>query len=286
MIKQRRLLLCTDMDRTLIPNGTQPEHPDARHRFRAFCSHDDVVLAYVTGRHSKMVQKAIKNYQLPEPDFAITDVGSKIFKIEQGKWLEIEQWQQEIGSSWNGHSSLEIKGMLSSIDELLLQESDKQNIHKVSYYLPLFVDQNAIIERISALLKPQSIKVSILWSIDELKNIGLIDVLPENATKLHAIEFLQKQLAYQDSETLFAGDSGNDLPVLISHVQSVLVDNASDEIKTCSLQMAQEKGHQDSLYLAKPIKCGMNANYSAGVLEGVAHFAPQFAELLQSDEQS
>lgn len=286
MSKSRRLLLCTDMDRTVIPNGIQPEHPDARNRFRSFCSNEDVVLAYVTGRHSKLVQKAIKNYHLPEPNYAITDVGSKIFKVDQGQWLELEQWQQEIDSSWNGYNHLQIKEILSEIDNLLLQESDKQNIHKVSYYLPLFVDQNAVIEHISSLLKPKNIKASVLWSIDELKNIGLIDVLPENATKLHAIEFLQRELAYTDSETVFAGDSGNDLPVLISAVQSVLVDNASDEIKTCSLQMAQENGHQDSLYLAKPTTCGMNANYSAGVLEGVAYFAPQFTDLLQAEEES
>ena len=29
-----RLLLCTDLDRTLIPNGPQPESPRARAAFR------------------------------------------------------------------------------------------------------------------------------------------------------------------------------------------------------------------------------------------------------------
>ena len=46
-----RLLLCTDLDRTLIPNGPQPESPGARDRFAALAGSPHVVLAYVTGRH-------------------------------------------------------------------------------------------------------------------------------------------------------------------------------------------------------------------------------------------
>ncbi len=32
------LLLCTDMDRTVIPNGAQPEHPRTRSAFRLFAN--------------------------------------------------------------------------------------------------------------------------------------------------------------------------------------------------------------------------------------------------------
>ena len=46
-----RLLLCTDLDRTLIPNGTQPESPRARELFKRLVSHEEVTLVYVTGRH-------------------------------------------------------------------------------------------------------------------------------------------------------------------------------------------------------------------------------------------
>ena len=63
-----RLLLCTDMDRTIIPNGHQPEHPDARERFRQLCSLPAVKLVYVTGRHLQLVEQAIADYNLPEPD--------------------------------------------------------------------------------------------------------------------------------------------------------------------------------------------------------------------------
>lgn len=46
-----RLLICTDLDRTLIPNGPQPESPKARALFRRLVSREEVTLAYVSGRH-------------------------------------------------------------------------------------------------------------------------------------------------------------------------------------------------------------------------------------------
>lgn len=62
-------------------------------------------------------------------------------------------------------------------------------------------------------------------------------MLPRNATKLHGIEFLQQRLGYGHSEVIFAGDSGNDLPVLVSPIPSVLVANASAELKQQELQL-------------------------------------------------
>ncbi|MEJ2621733.1 MAG: haloacid dehalogenase, partial [Candidatus Thiodiazotropha sp.] len=32
-----KLLLCTDLDRTLIPNGSQPESAGAREAFKQLC---------------------------------------------------------------------------------------------------------------------------------------------------------------------------------------------------------------------------------------------------------
>ena len=54
-----RLLICTDLDRTLLPNGVQPESPGARRRFAALASRPEVTLVYVTGRHRALVEQAI-----------------------------------------------------------------------------------------------------------------------------------------------------------------------------------------------------------------------------------
>lgn len=275
-MSESKLLLCTDMDRTVIPNGFQPEPADARKQFNTFCHRSDVKLAYVTGRHVALVKQAIKNYALPMPDYAITDVGTKIYQVSNGSWQQLADWEAEIDKDWNGQSHSQLKQLLKPVSELRLQESSKQNTHKLSYYLPLYLDKNSKIAQVEAFLEKAGVNASVLWSVDEPKNIGLLDVLPKHATKLHAIEFLQEKLGYAINEVVFAGDSGNDLPVLTSCIQSVLVDNASTEIKQAAVQLSQHNGHGSALYLAQSKAQENNGNYAAGVLQGVAHFAPQF----------
>ncbi|WP_438970711.1 HAD-IIB family hydrolase [Methylophaga sp.] len=271
-----KLLLCTDMDRTVIPNGFQPEPSDARKQFSDFCRRSDVKLAYVTGRHVALVKRAIKNYALPTPDFAITDVGTKIYQISNDTWQQLADWEAEIDKDWNGKTHGQLKQLLKPVGELRLQESSKQNTHKLSYYLPLYLDKDTKIAQVEAFLEKAGVNASVLWSVDEPKNVGLLDVLPKHATKLHAIEFLHQKLGYDLDEVIFAGDSGNDLPVLTSRIQSVLVDNASAEIKQAAVQLSQHNGHSSALYLAKSESPENNGNYAAGVLQGVGHFAPQF----------
>ena len=248
-----RLLLCTDMDRTVIPNGMQAEHPDARRRFRKFCQSEQVCLVYVTGRHRQLVEKAIRTYSLPSPDYIISDVGTKIFQFKDKHWQEVQSWCDEIAKDWNGRSHSDLKALLSDIKDLQLQEFSKQNTHKLSFYLPLYLNKDKVINEVHSHLQKNGINASVMWSIDELTNVGLLDVLPENATKLHAIEFLQNRLGYADNEVVFAGDSGNDMPVLASPIQSVVVHNASDEIKAMAQQLV---AHNHSILLSIQVHLG------------------------------
>jgi len=275
-----KLLLCTDMDRTVIPNGSQAESPDARERFAQLCDLPQVTLVYVTGRHQALIKQAIADYQLPEADYAITDVGTIIYHIKNGTWHQLQSWHDEIDHAWNGYSHEQIKQLLADIKELSLQETEKQNTHKLSYYLPLQHDSDDVMSRADILLRNRGIAASLIWSIDEAANTGLLDVLPQNATKLHAIEFLQQQLGYTLDEVIFAGDSGNDMPVLTSPVHSVLVANASDDVRQTALRIAKHNGHADALYLANTDALNMNGNYSAGVLQGIWHFVPGYRDIL------
>jgi len=278
-----RLLLCTDMDRTVIPNGSQPEDPAARAWFRAFCHRTEVCLAYVTGRHLQLVQQAIADYELPVPDYAITDVGSRIYRVVDGNWRSMSRWEEQIAPDWNGKSHAELERALCPISELMLQEAEKQNRFKLSYYLELDVDRESVMQRMRRTLVDLGVAASLIWSVDDLTQVGLLDVLPENATKLHGLKFLQQQLNYTHDEVLFAGDSGNDLPVLGSDVRSVLVANASAEVKQQARQLVDEAGHTESLYLAQEGVEPFGGNYAAGVLQGVHHFFPELCRPLLED---
>ena len=276
-----RLLLCTDMDRTVIPNGSQPEDPQAHSSFKAFCANEAVTLVYVTGRHQALVKEAITEYNLPEPDFVITDVGTKIYNVTGQDWQVLESWEAEIDKDWHGKDHTQIKQLLGAVSELKLQEPEKQNTHKLSYYLPLHMDHTLVMDRMEALLNAKGIDASLIWSVDEPENIGLLDVLPRNATKVHAIEFLRDLLGYQLEEMVFAGDSGNDLPVLTSRIHSVLVANASSDVKETAQHIVAHNGYANALYLADQDVLGMNGNYTAGILQGIRHFAPAFRHLLE-----
>ncbi len=75
------ILLCCDLDRTILPNGPQEESPQARPLLRALATRPEVTLVYVSGRHKALLLDAIREYDTPQPDYAIGDVGTTIYEI-------------------------------------------------------------------------------------------------------------------------------------------------------------------------------------------------------------
>lgn len=265
----KHFLLCTDLDRTLIPNGPQPESPLARERFGQLVKREEVTLVYVSGRHRALIEQAIAEFGLPQPDFAIADVGSTIYQIDASGWRQWDKWDEQIAPDWRGLTHDDLHKLLSSFSALKLQENEKQNRHKLSFYIPLETDVQNLIGEMEKQLNMAGIKANLIWSIDELARVGLLDILPASANKLHAIRFLMAQKGFNNGNTVFSGDSGNDLDVLLSDIQAVLVANADAEVRQAAAQ-----AHKDALYLAQGGYLGMNGNYSAGILEGIAHYLP------------
>jgi len=281
MAMNRKVLLCSDLDRTLLPNGLQPESPQARQLLRHLAENSDFTLAYVSGRHKAMLMEAIEEYELPVPDYAVGDVGTTIYEYQDGDWQAWESWYQMIAPDWRGKTHDELQEYFTDIDLLQLQEAEKQNIFKLSYYAPTDIDPDTLLSEMRSRLSPEDIRASLIWSIDEMSDTGLLDILPESATKLHAIKFLMQRKDFQHSQTVFAGDSGNDLPALTSGLQAVLVKNAREEVRNTAVRQVRQAGFSDCLYLAQGGLLGMNGNYAAGVLEGVVHFLPHTLEWME-----
>ncbi len=275
------VLLCTDLDRTVLPNGPQPESSIARRLLRTLARRPELTLAYVSGRHEALLKQAITEYDLPLPDFAIGDVGTTIYEVGQRQWRPWKEWYEEIAPDWGGRNSEDLRKLFEDIKMLSLQEEEKQNRLKLSYYAPADTRSDELVREIRDRLQSEDIQASVIWSIDEMKNIGLLDVLPAHATKLHAIRFLMKHKGFDSGQTVFAGDSGNDLPVLTSGLQAVLVKNAIDDVRKEAIRQVEAAGYRDCLYMAKGGLLGMNGNYTAGVLEGLAHFLPFTQDWLQ-----
>jgi len=269
------ILICTDLDRTLLPNGNQPESHEARRRFANFAAREEVTLAYVTGRHLALVEKAIANFVLPRPDFVIADVGTSLYEAAEGCWRRRADWDEQFASEWGGMDHTAIRLLFADMIELQLQGAARQSRYKLSFYAPLYADKHTLLPAMQQRLERHHVRASLIWSIDDPAGIALLDVVPESATKFHAIKYLMRREGFTPESTVFAGDSGNDLPVLSSSLLTILVANATGDVREEALQMSAYHGTSDSLYLAKGDFMGMNGNYSAGILEGIAHFLPQ-----------
>lgn len=269
------ILLCSDLDRTLIPNGLQKESPKALPVLKKLVQQSKIKLVYVTGRNKQLVRSAMEEFRLPIPDYAIGDVGTTLYRIVDDHWEISEHWNQSIAKDWKDMDQQELSEMLEDIDAIRLQEPEKQNRYKLSYYADKAVDDRKLVETIQQRLKANDINAGIVWSFDEANETGLLDILPRHATKLHAIKFLLKTNGIPENRTIFAGDSGNDLDALTSGLQAVLVKNAAEDVRKQALKVLSQKQLQGRLYLARGDFFGMNGNYTAGVLEGLAHFFPE-----------
>ena len=218
--------------------------------------------------------EATREYALPLPDHVIGDVGTSIYTLSDHQWQPWHSWQEEIADSWQGYDRERLASWLADLRVLRLQEDAKQNIFKLSYYTPATIESGTLIEDINRRLLEHDVNTSIIWSLDETTGTGLLDILPAKANKRHAIEFAMQTLGFDISSTLFAGDSGNDLPVLTSPLWSVLVANGSEAVRLQATRMAKEQHTESALYLARGDRFGMNGNYSAGILEGLVHYFP------------
>jgi len=281
----KHILICTDLDRTLLPNGSQPESPEARATFTRLVARPEVTLAYVSGRHRELVEDAIREYGLPLPDWVIGDVGTTIYRVRTGEWLHWSEWEHDIAADWPGLTANDLRPLFTDLPSLRLQEESKQNRYKLSYYLPLQTDIDALQQEMSRRLNAQKVAASLIYSVDEATSTGLLDVLPARATKLHAVEFLMQHRGFDVTNTVFAGDSGNDLPVLASAIQSVLVANADCEVVEQAKTQALQQGTMAAFYMAQGGFLGMNGNYSAGILEGVAHYLPYTRHWMEEDHK-
>jgi len=279
-------LLCTDLDRTLLPNGEQPESLYARPVLWHLLSTHSVALAYVSGRDLSRVLDAISEYNLQIPDAIVTDVGTGLYTRSGDSWVRSAQWDLLTSKDWNGQDTFSVKSILRDINDLENQEESRQSLHKRSYYFPESADQTRLVETIETRLQQHGIKASAVVSHDPEKKVGLLDVLPRSATKREAIAYLQSLFQLQEDDVLFAGDSGNDVSAICADHPGVLVANADRPTRTAVQDAMEQSAHAHNTYFAQGGLAvagldALNGNYSAGIVEALIHFRPQWRAQLQ-----
>lgn len=263
--------LATDLDRTLFPNGSQ-EPDSSLPLLKSALPGYGIRVIYVTGRNQNMILDGIREFDPPLPDYAIADVGSRIYRYDpdQADLVELTEFPAFLREQSPHWSENKLRLILDGNPALEPQPPETQNEFKLSY----FCDPNRANDIAASLpesLAPVTTDIQVISSIDETKAQGLIDVMPSKADKFHALDYLRHRLGIQLTDLIYAGDSGNDLQPLVSSIPSILVANATDEVRRTVREAAVEAGTLPSLFFAKP-DGPFNGCYFSGVYLGLKHY--------------
>ena len=262
-------ILATDMDRTLLPNGHWEADDNAIELFNELTRANDVLVVYVTGRNLALTEAAVAEFNVRPPDILIGDVGTSIRKHEAGEWHFDEGWiahVRKVSPRWDAEA---IKTAVADISGLLEQEAEHQNPFKQSYYAD-HSRQEELLAAINERVQGRYDEV-IVYSYDSMDDKGLVDFLPDSATKQTALEYVAKEFGCEPGDVVFCGDSGNDIFPLTAGFSGVLVRNADEQLVE-NVQEAMAKNPDLRVYFAQGNFRGLNGNYTSGVIEGAYHY--------------
>ena len=111
----------------------------------------------------------------------------------------------------------------------------------------------------------------IVYSFDSQSGDGLLDFLPNSATKQTALEYVAAEFGAKKEDVVFCGDSGNDVFPLTAGFSGVLVKNADEQL-VASVKKAADANPDLRVYFAKGGFLGLNGFYTSGVIEGAYHY--------------
>lgn len=264
-IRNCERVLATDLDGTLIPlDGDAHHRADLKVLGRELKAHG-VTLVFVTGRHFDSVVNAIEQFQLPNPDWIICDVGTSIFESGgTGEFRPIGAYEEHLQQVISVMPVGGLREILKPIQGLRLQEEEKQGRFKLSYYADA-VELDRLVDQLRLELDRTVAPFSIIHSVDPFNGDGLIDLVPKGASKAHALEWWCAHARSSTDSIVFAGDSGNDLAALTAGHRAIVVANAEHEVVQTVHDGHRQAGWKNRLYLAQ-------GKATSGVLEGCRWF--------------
>jgi sucrose-6F-phosphate phosphohydrolase len=262
-------ILATDLDRTLLPNGSWESDSEAINLFNDLTEKHDILVVYVTGRNLVLTEKAIQEYGVRHPNILCGDVGTSIRKYENGEWKFDQGWIELVRRESSKWDAMAIREAVARIDGMREQEREHQNQFKQSYYVE-HDRKEQILKDVDKLVKGKFDEV-VVYSFDSQDGKGLIDFLPASATKQTALEYVAEEYGVEKADVVFCGDSGNDIFPLTAGFSGVLVKNADEQLVE-NVRKAMNQNPDLKVYFAKGDFKGLNGNYTSGVIEGAYHY--------------
>ncbi len=199
------MLLATDLDGTFLGG----KRVDRLKLYRLIRQHDDIQLAFVTGRGLESVLPLLNNPIIPRPQYVICDVGATVL---DGNTLEpIEPIQSSIEDKWPGIFA--IRQAFDDIPGLHFQEVPQQR--RCSF----FYDESTDIEAIKQIAA--TLGCTVLLSAGKY-----LDILPDGTSKGRTLSQLVDQIGFPEEKVLVAGDTLNDLSLYQTGYKGVVVGEA------------------------------------------------------------
>ncbi len=234
-------MLVSDIDNTLIGNR------EALGRLIAVlrASGRELGFAVATGRSLESTQAVLRQWHVPLPDVLITSVGSE---IHYGRGLRQDLgWSRHIRHLWRRDALAEA---LRDVPGLTLQTPENQREFKLSYNVD--PERMLSLRSLRKLLRDRGLHANLIYS-----HQAYLDVLPMRASKGQAVRYLAYRWGLPLRAFLVAGDSGNDVEMLLGDTRGVVVANHSPEVDGL-------RG-QDHIYFAR-------GSHADGILEGMQHY--------------
>lgn len=212
----RKHILVSDIDGTLLRNGKTTQGLGLLKTIIE-AHRQEVALVYATGRSFPSTWRLVSSGLLPTPDAVASFVGTEVWFPD---WLRPDQFYQEtIRHQWNRDTVLHLTRRLPG---LTLQSSRFQTPFKVSF---LF-DQRAKLYDLTKLLDAEGLRTKAIYSCGKY-----LDIIPANAGKRAAVDYLRRVWSVSARHVLTCGDSGNDLDMLMDPLTNgVAVGNSESEV--------------------------------------------------------
>lgn len=237
-----RSALVTDIDQTLVGDVEGLEallRWLRRHR-------EDVLFGVATGRVLGLAVGVLEEWGVGMPDVMITGVGSEIHYGPE--LIEDTGWSRHIRFQFRREA---LERALGEVPGLTAQPAAKQGTFKLSYDVAEGARMPPL-DEIEGLIRSRGLNARLIASHD-----AHLDVLPLRASKGLAIRHLAYTQGVPLRTFLVAGDSGNDVEMLLGDTLAVVVGNHTRELE--ALRGAEQ------VYFAQ-------RSFAHGILEGIAHY--------------
>lgn len=244
-----KFLFVSDLDNTLI--GDDQSLEKLNKKLQQIREKNSTQIIYATGRSLFLYQQLSQQKPLLSPDALIASVGTEIYLHPETETMD-QDWENYLSQNWYPNQILEITKEFS---ELIPQPDFEQGQFKVSFNLSSPALQD-ILTPLKQAFKEANLEVKLIYSGGQD-----LDIIPKQADKGLAVQFLQRKLKISDENTIVCGDSGNDIALFNTGTpKGILVGNAQPELKQWYQNNATEYR-----YLAQQ-------NYAAGIIEGLEYF--------------